>query len=175
MTNIQTKVRMLGGFGLVSMFLAEPSFIGVLFATTISMLGFVAICYVLYLLGERYNEKAVFNITITQSIIFLPFMALAAYIGLHQDSLNDSQMVTYLLIGALIFLLIFLAYTNYVLSKRIKELSIKADNVWFRYSAILLMVSAYTTPILIGLFVFGLALIVFLLGCVLYRDNLLNE
>jgi uncharacterized membrane protein len=78
--------------------------------------------------------------------------------------------VMFITVGMFVALLLFLGYTDYVIAKHLRVLSENTHNKWFYYSGKLLSVSVYTMPIIIGLYLSIIAGVVFVVGCILYKE-----
>lgn len=167
MTGMEKRIRNLGIISLACIIIPEfisSTVLNVLLGTIGTILG----CYLFYTLGREYGEEGLFKINILQNIIALPAVGILSYIATNKDALASSA-VLYGVYALIILLLLFLAFTNYKLAKHLTSLSKKTSNQYFRFSGLLLFISAYTTPIIIGILFFAVAFVLFLLGCVMFK------
>lgn len=167
MISMEKRIRNLGIIALICIIV--PEFISsTILNVVLGAVGTVLGCYLFYALGREYGEEGLFKINILQNVIALPAVAILGYIASNKDALANN-VVLYSMYGLMILLLLFLAFTNYKLAKYLTSLSKKTANQYFRFSGLLLVISAYTTPIIIGILFFAVAFVLFLLGCVMFK------
>lgn len=168
--DITKKMRWLGIVGLFSMIASQPDILGLVPAFVASLISVIATYWALYLLDKRYGGLNLFKISVYQLLIFVS-LALVVLITIPRVVGGTSMNYFYILLGIMMLLLFFIAYSNYKMSKKLTEIAELSGNNFFRYSAILLLISAYTMPIIIGLVIFAVAIVLFLVGCMLYKEN----
>ena len=169
--DITKKMRWLGIVGLFSMIASQPDILGLVPAFVASLISVIATYWALYLLDKRYGGLNLFKISVYQLLIYVPLMFVVLLVPSDSQSLSSSTSLMYELLGLMILLLCIVSYTNYKMSKKLTEIAELSGNNFFRYSAILLLISAYTMPIIIGLVIFAVAIVLFLVGCMLYKEN----
>jgi uncharacterized membrane protein len=163
---LQTKVRILGVISLVCIALSSlVSLVGAVF----TVVGVIIWCYLFYILTNRYGQRKLFNLTCIQSIVATPIALWFLYITVYPDVMKHDT-VMFITVGMFVALLLFLGYTDYVIAKHLRVLSENTHNKWFYYSGKLLSVSVYTMPIIIGLYLSIIAGVVFVVGCILYKE-----
>lgn len=168
---MEKKIRLWGVIGLIASFGTEPSLFGVIGSGVMTVISVVVVTYLLYLLSKIHDELTLFKMSITQTVVYSPVVIFLGYVATKQAELSSNSVLLYGVFAVLILTLLFLAVTNFMIGKRMRVLADKVDNAYFKISGILLQVSAYTMPILIGLFIFIVALVFFLIGCILYKDQ----
>ena len=171
---MERNIRILGIIGLVSVISPEFINLGAMFNIVLGLVSTVVGCYLFYVLGKAHGEMTLFKTNLVQTLVLSPVVLLLSFIAASKEALANN-FVLYSVLGITIILLLFLAFTNYKLAKHLSALSKKVDNLYFKYSSILLLISAYTMPVLIGFLFFAIAFVLFLLGCVMYKSPATNE
>lgn len=171
---MEKTIRILGIIGLVSVISPEFINFGAIANIVLGVVGTVVGCYLFYLLGKAHGDMVLFKTNLVQTLVLSPVVLLLSLVAASKNSLTNN-FVLYSVLGATIILLLFLAFTNYKLAKHLGVLSKKVDSLYFKYSSILLFVSAYTMPVLIGFLFFAIAFVLFLLGCIMYKSPAPSE
>ncbi len=151
------------------MMASQPELFGIPVAFGASFVSMLATYLALYLLDQRYEQLKLFKVSVYQLLIFLPLAGVSLFAP--NNSNSSSQMDTlYIIFAVMMLLLFFLAYTNYKMAKKLGQVAKLSNNMLFKYSSVVLLISAYTMPFIIGLIFFAVALVLFLIGCVAYKD-----
>ncbi len=168
--NEQKTIKTLGIIGLVSVIASQPEILGIVIAFAASLISVVATYWALYLLDKRFGGLNLFKVSIYQLVIYVPLMIVMLLFPNNPDAVNSQMHMVYILFGLMMALLLLIAFTNYKMAKKLATIAKLANNAFFKYAAWLLLISAYTMPFIIGLIFFALAIILFLIGCIVYKE-----
>lgn len=161
------QINRLGFIALVSFVLGMVPGIGVWF----SIIGMILTMVVYSRVDKLGYGTSLFKINLYQWVaVIIPLLILSVLGIKFADSGNDRG-VDFILLALCLVLLLFLAGVNYFVAKNLSLIGHKSNNFWFRTSASLTKIGAYTLPVLIGFLPIILAQPIFLLGCIVYKPD----